>query len=168
MRARGLALVLLISLLSPLAGAEGRLPLARDFQADASESGKAGLPILVFFSAASCPYCEIVEDLYLEPMCRGGSYRDQVLFRVVRMESAKRLRDFDGKTISHSDFAQRYKVHFTPVIKFLDAEGKELAPALVGMSTPDFYYGELEAAIDRAVSASRNRAQGTGSVRGAS
>lgn len=151
-KSRGLIVALLLSLLSPLA-ADQALPLARDFQADARESGKAERPILVFFAAASCPYCEAVEDLYLEPMYRGGPYRDKLLFRVVRTESATRLRDFSGETMSHADFAQRRKVHFTPVIKFLDARGQELAPALLGMSTPDFFYGELEAAIERALAA---------------
>lgn len=127
------------------------LPDARDFNADAAESRAQKMPILVFFTAADCPYCAIVREDYLEPMFSRGTYRRQILFRVVHVDSDDRLRDFSGRESSHADFAQAQGARLTPNIKLYDANGRELVPGLLGLSTRDFFAGYLEQAIADAV-----------------
>ncbi len=136
-------------------GAEGELPLAADFHADAAEARALRRPILVFFAAESCPYCHAVETLYLSPLHNNKAYTDKLLIRVVRVERQTRVRDFAGRPTTHAAFAESYKVKLTPVVKLLDANGKELVPALVGYSSPDFYGAYLEQNIDAAIAAVR-------------
>lgn len=123
------------------------LPDARDFQADARESRAQRMPILVFYTAADCPYCAIVREDYLEPMFNGNSYRGQLLFRTVHVDDDAAVRDFNGRTRTHADFAQAQGVRLTPYIKFYDASGRELVPGLLGLTTRDFFGGYLEQAI---------------------
>ncbi len=136
-------------------GADRELPLAADFQADAAQARALKRPILVFFAAESCPYCHAVEDLYLSPLYNDKAYTDKLLIRVVRIERQAGLRDFAGRPTTHAAFAESFGVKLTPVVKLLDANGKELAPALIGYSTPDFYGAYLEQNIDAAIAAAR-------------
>lgn len=134
----------------PVVAAED-LPPARDLVADAA--GRT--PVLVFFTNASCPYCREVENLYLRPMYSRGDYRGQLLIRVVEVGGDAPLVDFAGQRLSHGEFARRERVAFTPVIRLYDATGHELVPQLLGYSTPDFYLGYLEQAIEQAIRRAR-------------
>lgn len=136
---------------APATPAFHALPDARDFKADAAESRAQKMPMLVFFTAADCPYCAIVREDYLEPMFSRGTYRGQILFRVVHVDGDDRVRDFSGRESSHADFAQAQGVRLTPNIKFYDASGRELVPGLLGLGTRDFFAGYLEQAIADAV-----------------
>ena len=129
------------------AGVMRALPDARDFKADAQQARAQRMPILVFYTAADCPYCAIVREDYLEPMFNRGTYRGQLLFRTVHIDSDDTVRDFSGRARSHADFAQSQGVRLTPHIKFYDAEGRELVPGLLGLSTRDFFGGYLEQAV---------------------
>ncbi len=132
------------------------LPLAKNLQKDARKAARGQMPILVFFAADSCPYCHEVEDLYLTHMYESGDYAGKLLFRVVRIESANFLRDFNGRRIDHETFAEDEGVALTPVIRFYDPEGKELIPELIGYTTPDFYGDYLEQTISDSISKLRN------------
>lgn len=139
-----------------LLGAAGReLPPAADFRVDAAQARAQRLPILVFFAADSCPYCHAVEDLHLSGLYKDSAYTDKLLIRVVRVERETRMRDFAGRQTTHAAFAAASGVTLTPVIKLLDANGKELVPALVGYSSPDFYGAYLEQTIEAAIAAAR-------------
>jgi thioredoxin-related protein len=134
-----------------LAPAGGELPAAADLQADAEQAARARVPLLVFFSAYSCPYCREVEELYLQPLQADPASARRVLIRTVLIDSHRRLYDFDGRRTDHAGLARNYGVFFTPTIKLLDPQGRELAPALVGLTTRDYYGGYLEEAIERAL-----------------
>ncbi len=135
-----------------------QLPEARDFAADAREARSQRLPILVFFAAGGCPYCQEVEELYLKPMQARGEDRGRYLLRVVHVDSARRLRDFDGRPTDHGSFAAREGIWLTPVIRFYGPDGRQLAPPLVGYSSPDFYAGYLEQGIENALTQLRRPA----------
>lgn len=144
-------LACMFSLLAGGPSAAEGLPPARDFIAD----GAGRAPILVFFTNASCPYCREVENLYLRPMHARGDYRGQLLIRVVEVGGSAPLTDFAGQHMNHGEFARRERVAFTPVIRLYDAAGRELVPQLFGYTTPDFYLGYLEQAIEQAIAAAR-------------
>jgi thioredoxin-related protein len=109
------------------------------------------LPILLMFSAEHCSYCEKLEEDFLKPMLRSGDYDDKVLIRKVRIDGYGKLRDFAGKQVAASKFADRYNVFVTPTVVFIDGDGVELAKKRVGLSTPDFYGSYLDQSIDDAL-----------------
>ena len=85
-----------------------------------------------------------------------GTYRGRLLLRVVEVGGGTPLTDFAGGQVNHGLFARHERVAFTPVIRLYDAAGRELAPSLVGYTTPDFYLGYLEQAIEQAIAAARS------------
>lgn len=126
------------------------LPPAADLEQDGLRVQQERMPILIFFAAEDCAYCELVNGLYLDPMYHSGRYEGKVLFRVVQIDEITDLKDFDGQRTDHESFAEREGVDFTPVIRLYDHRGRELAPELFGYSAPDFYLGYLEQAIETA------------------
>lgn len=124
---------------------------ATDFAADARLAARRRLPLMVVFTADGCSYCELLEDDFVKPMLISGDYTNKVIIRRVNIDGFAPLRDFNGKTISVDDFTARYHVSVTPTVVFLDPHGKPLAQRLVGVSTPDFYGGYLDQAIDTAL-----------------
>jgi thioredoxin-related protein len=146
---RVLLIGMVLSLVVPSLYADA-LPEARDFSGDAKVAKKNNIPILVFFATHGCPYCELVETLYLQPLFTDKTYQGKILFRVVRTESATSLKDFNGKRTNHEDFASAEGVSFTPVIRLYNASGKELTE-LYGYTSPDYYSRELTIAIDDSI-----------------
>ncbi len=132
------------------------LPAAVDLRADGAHAARERLPILVFFASHGCPYCYEIEELYLKPRLASGAYRNKAIVRVVYTDSARSLRDFHGRKTDQATFARRYGVRFTPTIKLVDADGVELAPALVGLTTRDFYGLYLDEAINGALTKLRS------------
>lgn len=141
----------LLWFLSACPAAAGGLTAVQDLAADAEQAGRTGAPILLFFASDSCPYCRQVEELYLEPMEQRRTYAGRLLIRVVHADSSRPLRDFNGLRIDQESFARREHARFTPTIKLYAPDGRELAPPLVGYTSPDFYAGQLEQAIDDAI-----------------
>ena len=131
------------------------LPQAQDLRADAKEAARRQVPLVLFYSARSCRFCEEVAALYLQPMHASSEYGGKIILREVQLEGGQVLRDFDGKSVSHADFAERRGIRLTPQIRFLDATGREVSPGIVGYTTPDFFGGYLEQAVDAAVAKMR-------------
>jgi thioredoxin-related protein len=154
---RGLLLLVVIGLGAPLSAAAGDVPFARDLHADAAEAQKHQLPIMVVFSSRNCPYCELVINYYVKPMSRSAEYADRVIIRVVESDGARYLKDFDGEELSHESFADRYGVSFTPVVKFFDQAGRELAPEIAGFTSEDFYGFYLDEGIEQSLTELRSR-----------
>lgn len=137
----------------------GRLPAAQDLAALAEQARARDLPILLMFARHGCPYCTLVEGDFLEPMQRSGNYHDKIIMRRVMVDSRAAHVDFDGSRITAAALAQRYGASLTPTVVFVDADGREIAPRLVGITTPDFYGGELDDAIDSSLDRLHGRAQ---------
>lgn len=125
----------------------GTLLSAGDLTQDAMIAKQDKKPILVFFSSESCAYCEIVRDLYLEPMQADKAYDNKVIIREVSIESISDMIDFQGKRVDQETFADQEGAFVTPVIRIYSPAGQLLTPELIGYSSPDFYLGFLEDAI---------------------
>lgn len=150
-------LMLLASMTVLAAKSTTGMPTAEDFVADARTAQAEKKPIMVYFAAEFCGYCEMVSELYLRPLLEHEGLADKVLFRVVEVDSAgNQLRSFAGEDMDHKAFASRESASFTPIIKFYGPDGKELVPELMGYFSPDFYGLYLERAIDTAVSHMRD------------
>jgi thioredoxin-related protein len=143
-------------LLSSLQAAESgavEIPTLRNLQTDGATAQQKQLPIVVLFSATHCSYCSIIKEEFLKPMLISGDYTDKAMIRVIEIDSSDDLLDLNGQPISAEAFADRYDISLTPTLAFFDAQGHELAPRMVGVTTMDYYGGYLDAAID----ASRKR-----------
>lgn len=151
--------LMLGAVMLPLSASD--LPLVTDLQQDGRLSQSKAMPIMVFFMSKSCPYCEEVRTLYLEPMYRDGEFRDKVIMRVINVDSGDPMRDFKGKLTDHISFADSQGASFTPVIKFYDFRGTELVQEMLGYSTPDFYQAYLEGSIRGSIDKLKQRKTAT-------
>lgn len=146
-----LTLLLFAAVSTVVVAAEVSVPEVEDFAAEGRQADKKRLPILLMFAADYCAYCEQLEEDFLKPMLRSGDYGDKVLIRKLHIDGHGSIRDFDGATISPAEIGERYGVSVTPTVAFIDGDGVELAPKRVGLTTPDFYGGYLDDAINQAL-----------------
>ena len=153
---RGVILACLLAA-SACAVAADEITVVSDFSQDAKIAQSKNVAILVLFSASGCHFCEKVRQEFLIPMQKNSGYRNKVIFREVEASSDAPLKDFLGRKTTHSDFASVYKVALTPTVKLFDANGREVAPGIVGLLTPDFYGGYLDQAIELALSKIRSQ-----------
>jgi hypothetical protein len=125
------------------------LPRARDLAADAAESRRDRVPILLFFDRDECPYCERALREYLVPLSR-EEWKGKALFRQVGIDRRDGLVDFSGAKTTHEAFAARYRVFLSPTVLFVDADGRPLGEPIVGLLTVDFYGAYLADALKAA------------------
>ncbi len=122
-----------------------------DLSAQGDGGKLTGRPLLLAFVADYCHYCEIVEEEYLKPMLRNRDYDKKVVIRTLDLGSDGSIIGFDGESLSIQALADRYQVKVTPTVVFLNQDGTELAPTLVGVTNAEFYGGFLDDAIDAAL-----------------
>jgi len=130
------------------AWAQNRLAYADDLAATAREASARRVPVMIVFTEASCPYCARAKRDYLVPLQSHGAFADKVLVREVDVASSRRLRDFDGRTTTHREYARRHQVRKVPTVMVMNARGEPLATPVVGLLAPDFYRLTLEHAIE--------------------
>ncbi|MEW6118754.1 MAG: thioredoxin family protein [Pseudomonadota bacterium] len=140
----------------PARAADG-LVHARDFKADARTAASRKVPFMVIFTSPGCHYCERVKNEYLIPMHKDKTYRNKVLIREVTIGASTPLVDFDGTKTTEGAYAAAHKVFMVPTVKVLDLKGDDAAEAIVGLLTPDYYFGYLEAAIDEGLRKTRGK-----------
>lgn len=126
------------------------LPFASNLQTDGELANEKHLPIMIMFVADDCPYCTTAKEDFISPMIKSGEYDDKVIIRLVEIDSADTITDFQGNRTTMEDFAENEKVNFTPYVKLYNAEGKELVKPIVGISSKDFYGMFLDDAIENA------------------
>ena len=129
------------------------LPTARNLAADGQSAEQYGLPLIVIVSLAGCPHCDVVRRSHLLPLLRdtaGAPRAPRAIIRQVEVNGSERVRDFNGKDMSHAEFARQYKASIAPVVFFFNAKGQLLAAPLVGSMIPDFYGAYFDAALNEA------------------
>lgn len=136
---------------------EVHIPVSNSLAADARLAKDRALPIMVLFVASDCPYCVLLEEEFIKPMLRSGEYGNKVIIRQLDISTGADLEDFSGLQVSPASIANRHQVYVTPTILFLDANGKELVPRMIGINTIEFYGGYLDNAIDQALEIMRQR-----------
>ncbi len=127
------------------------VPLARDLQLDGAEARGRGAAVLVVFVAARCPYCDLALNEILIPTSRNPDYQRKLVMRRVQVRSGQFLRDFDGRRVTHGEFAKRHGVVLVPTLMLFDPEGRLLTKPMVGITTVDHYSYELDLAIEAAL-----------------
>ena len=131
--------------------AEVEVPVATDLQQLGIQASDRRLPILLSFSAIDCSYCELLEEEFLEPMLLGGEYTDKIIIRKLVLDNGSRVGDFSGRQIDATRLSDRYRIHVTPTMLFVDSEGRELAERMVGINTPELFGGYLDNCIETAL-----------------
>ena len=137
------------------AGAESKLPIARDLAREAAGGERAGRPLLVLFSQHGCPWCERARREFLVPMSRNADYRGRIAFVQVDVDSDRALRDFGGSATTHAAFARENGVRLYPTVILFGPKGERLAEPLSGFTGSDFYGAHLDQRIDTASRALR-------------
>lgn len=143
-------LSLLFVLLAKTALASPAVENVNDLRKLKQQMKQEGVPTLLLFSTEGCRYCEAIRENYLVPMMKAGTYNGQILFRQLEMNEYSLLRNEQGKLIGGDEVALRYLVDVAPTILFVDAEGKEVAKRIVGLSGADYFDKTLQLHIDQA------------------
>lgn len=128
-----------------------KVPVAGDLQQDGRTARESRLPLMLVFSAITCPHCDELEEEFIRPMLLGGEYTDRILIRKLVLDNGSSLTDFTGKRRPVEEFAHNYGVYVTPTILFVDHTGRQLAERMVGINTIEMYGGYLDQCIDTAL-----------------
>jgi thioredoxin-related protein len=150
-----IAFVALISF-SACAYAGGEVPVSKNLSEMGRQASKGQLPIMMMVSQAHCSFCEKLKEEILEPMMISGDYTDKVIITELLMDSYSNITGFDGSDIHPSDIASSYKVWVTPTLLFLDADGNEVHPRMLGVNTIEMYGYYIDESIDGALASIRN------------
>ena len=147
-------LLILLLAVSPFAGPAGAdsaaMVAVADLRQEARLARAGNLILVVEFSSEYCGFCRKLEELFLLPMQRNAEYNAKVLIRYISLDAYETLVDFDGRSMTTGEFAERYDVSLTPTLLFLNADGVEMSDKLVGIWSEDFYGGFIDNRIDEA------------------
>jgi thioredoxin-related protein len=134
------------------------IDIADDFVNIGKLSTQRKAPIMLVFTRPECPYCTRAKKEHLEALRVSQNYGAKIIMReIVAADATTVLRDFDGNTTTHGDFARKYEVTSVPTVLVVDGRGKPLAEPIIGLTSTDFYNLYLEQAIDAGRLALRHR-----------
>ena len=142
-------ILLLVAAGRVYAATSNSLPGVSNMQQLGKQAADKNLPILILFSMRACPYCDFIREDYLIPMLDDPGYMNKIIIREIQTDSFKTIRDFEGNDIEAMDLAQHYQATLAPTLVFIDSGGRQLVEKMVGVTTPDFYGGYLDRAINQ-------------------
>jgi thioredoxin-related protein len=155
-----LIIVSVFSFLVAHAGSDeenNHVPMATDLTTLALQSNRNKIPIMIMYAAETCEYCERLEEDLLAPMHISGQYNNRVIIRKVMIDSIESIKDFSGTPVEAEDFAYKRGVQVTPTLQFVDADGNQLAPEMVGYNTPEMFASYVENAIESSTRAIKHK-----------
>jgi len=132
---------------SELGNNHSTVPLVDDLTVIASQSDKEKLPILLMFFAEDCEYCERLEQDIINPMIVHGDFNNRVIVRKVLIDKVDTLTNFAGEVTDSDEFANQRGIQVTPTLQFVNSQGHELVPQVVGYQGPDFFSAYLDDAL---------------------
>ena len=101
----------------------------------AREEGRLGM--LLFFESENCSYCRRMLDEVLSDRRVQDWYRERFVNIAVDIHGDVELKDFDGITLPSKVFAEHRRIFLTPVVSFLDLDGREIYRHLGMVTTPE-------------------------------
>lgn len=131
--------------------ARADVPWASDLRQDAAAARSVQGVVLLVFVGAHCSYCDTALKEFLIPMSGNAEYLSKVVMRRVESTGFRDLKDFQGRKVSHRQFAGELGARLTPTVMVFDSEGRQLAKPVVGLTTVDYYGFYLDQAIDQGV-----------------
>lgn len=133
------------------------VPRATDLTVLGLQSNQNKIPIMIMYAAETCEYCERLEEDLLGPMHVSGKYNNRVIIRKVMIDAVEDIKDFRGKAVDAEDFAIYRGIQVTPTLRFVDADGNQLAPEMIGYNTPELYASYIENAIESSARAIKHQ-----------
>lgn len=123
----------------------------QNLQQLAQQSKQTGLPIMLMFGAQWCEFCGLLEEEVLDPMAMNPNYDGKaVLMRHVGVDEQALIPGFDGKPIKKSQWAYQLNADLTPTVIFMNGNGREVAPRIVGISNIELYAGIIHRNLNMA------------------
>lgn len=98
-----------------------------DLKEDATEAGRQGKRLLVYFGQDGCPYCAALFNNNFSQKHIVDYTRKHFDAIDINMWGDRSVTDFSGETLSEKEFAAKHKVWFTPTILFFDENGRQVA-----------------------------------------
>lgn len=120
-------------------------------------SKQTGLPIILVYMAKSCEYCDRLEQDLLKPMLQQQEFAERGLLRKLRVDGYESVVDFKGRSRSAKSFSALRDVDVTPTIQFVDGDGNEIVPPIVGYQSPDFFPAYFRQAMEVSLQLLRQR-----------
>lgn len=109
-----------------------------DFPADFAVMKAMKIPMLLFFHATYCGYCQQVDNNFLIPMRLDPEFQGRLLIRRVMIDSDRKYVGLDGKTHGYEHLAKILGVRGVPYILFLAPDGSRITSI---QGTAYDYYG---------------------------
>jgi len=107
----------------------------------------SGLPVVLLLATEDCSYCQAIKENYLLPMSMSDEFKSKALIRQIYVEDFSYLRNLRGEIVGGDQIGIKYRLDVIPTVLFIDADGKELADRIVGVTNIDFYGSLLEERI---------------------
>ncbi len=122
--------------------------MASDLAEAARTAREKKIPVLIFFTLKSCPYCATARRDHLGPMHTSAKWRDKAVMLELQLDGPQPLRDFAGDATTARDFSRKFSVRSVPTVIVFDDAGVPTTTPLVGLSAGDFYSLYLEQAVE--------------------
>ena len=145
-----LAIALLASFSSFSEDADKQVIIVDNLQDVAKLAKQKQLPVMIFFAAEDCAFCEALETDYLAAMALAEEYNDKVIIRKVMIDAFEDVYDFKGKHMSAEDLSEQFKVRVTPTLLLVNHQGESLTNKIIGYNRSGFFGAYLDEAIDEA------------------
>ena len=114
-----------------------------DLNEDVAEARAAGKRVMLYFYQDGCPYCAKLLRVNFSTKSIVDKTRKHFDVIAINMWGDREVTDLDGQMLTEKQFAEKWKVMFTPTILILDPQG-QVALRINGYYPPD----KFEAALD--------------------
>jgi len=145
-------LLLVFSLL--LTGCEGRAEGKHIQELDnlytlGQQARQTNLPIMLSFGAEWCDFCHLLNEEVLNPMALGGRYEGKYMYmRYVSIDDDQPIPGIDNQPIIKDKWSDNFDVQVTPTVVFIDGNGKQIAPTIVGVTNVDLYSAMIHESLN--------------------
>lgn len=122
------------------------LPVPGSLRRAGAAAWRVREPLVVMVTLKGCAFCDVVRNNYLGPMM---ARQEVFAIQVNMLDRRTALEDFAGLTTTPYAQARAWGARIAPTLLFVDAQGRELADRLEGMTVADFYGDYLRQRIDQ-------------------
>ncbi len=142
-RLAGAALGALLAIMAPVSWAEGSgskvdfVDNLTNLQADLAYMKAHKMPMMLFFHASYCGYCQMIDNQFIIPLRFDPQFKGHLLIRRVEVDAKEMYIGRDGKKHHYLDFANRLEVRGVPFVLFVGPNGQRIA-SITG-TAPGFY-----------------------------
>ena len=115
------------------------------------------IPMMIFFHASYCGYCNQVDAQFLIPMRKDPEFQNRLLIRRVKIDADTYYIGLDGKPHDYAYLANQLGVRGVPYILFLAPDGSRITS--IQGTAYDYYGYYLSKDINLATDCAKNPGQ---------